>query len=451
MERRAGQSAKVRHFRGGFIGHFKLSGYELLSTSAVVIPKEPLVDALFVARFTMSAQLLFTITARQRMTAQRWQRLAERMTAAGSSMPTTAQAAPRAALITGGGRRIGRAIALALAQRGLRGGAACQSLARRGRRARGRDRRRRRARRGGAGRSRRHDAVRGLVPAAAAFGPLTLLVNNAGEFEPDEIGSLERARFERTLAVNLRRRCSWRRPSPRRRRRAPMPRSSICVDQRVLKPTPRFLSYTLSKSALHTATTTLAQALAPKLRVNAVAPGPTLPSPRQTRRAIRRARRRRCRSSAGRRREDIAAAVLYLAQAHKRHRRDHRGRRRPASRLAHRRQRRRGIARIDPCASLSFLPMNGTPKDIDPASELREEDEEPTLPELELNERAGRHARRRPRRDRARRQARAVGARRLSHDRCARARCSTSARRRTSRSASPPIRGRPATTAASPA
>src|SRR4029077_16671852 len=53
------------------------------------------------------------------------------------------------------------------------------------------------------------------------------------------------------------------------------------IDQRVFRPTPRFFSYTLAKSALHTATTTLAPGLAPHIRVNGVAPGPTLPSPRQ--------------------------------------------------------------------------------------------------------------------------------------------------------------------------
>jgi NAD(P)-dependent dehydrogenase (short-subunit alcohol dehydrogenase family) len=82
----------------------------------------------------------------------------------------------------------------------------------------------------------------------------------------------------------------------------------------VLKPTPLFFSYTLSKSALASATVTLAQALAPKLRVNAVAPGPTLPSPRQTIEQF------ALQSAAvplkhGPTPEEIAAAVLYLAQA----------------------------------------------------------------------------------------------------------------------------------------
>ena len=110
---------------------------------------------------------------------------------------------PRAALITGGSRRIGRAIALTLSRAGYavvlhanRSRSEAEKLA---------------AEIVGAGGRAAvvladladHDAVRGLVPAASAFGPLTLLVNSASEFEPDEIAGLERARFERTMAVNL--------------------------------------------------------------------------------------------------------------------------------------------------------------------------------------------------------------------------------------------------------
>ena len=84
------------------------------------------------------------------------------------------------------------------------------------------------------------------------------------------------------------------------------------VDQRVFRLTPRFFSYTLTKSALHTATTSLAQALAPRVRVNAVAPGPTLPSPRQDAQAF-------AQQAAlvplgrGPRPEEVADAVLWLA------------------------------------------------------------------------------------------------------------------------------------------
>ena len=54
------------------------------------------------------------------------------------------------------------------------------------------------------------------------------------------------------------------------------------LDQRLLKPTPQFLSYGVSKAGLHWLTVTLAQALAPRVRVNAVAPGPTLRNARQS-------------------------------------------------------------------------------------------------------------------------------------------------------------------------
>ncbi len=226
----------------------------------------------------------------------------------------TSHATIGAALITGGARRIGRAIALALSRVGYavvlhahRSRAEAEKLAGEIIAA------------GGQASVVLADlanaeAVRGLVPAAAAFGPLTLLVNSAAEFEPDEIQTLERARFERTLAVNL--------AAPlflTQAFAAQVPAGADgsiinIVDQRVLKPTPRFLSYTLSKSALHSATTTLAQALAPNLRVNAVAPGPTLPSPRQTETQFA-AQTATLPLKRGPSPADIAAAVVYLAQA----------------------------------------------------------------------------------------------------------------------------------------
>ena len=222
--------------------------------------------------------------------------------------------APRAALITGAGRRIGRAIALALAQAGYavvlhanHSRAEAEKLASEivsaGRRASvvladlsdG-------------------EAVRKLVPAAAAFGPLTLLVNNASQFDEDDIESLERARFERTMAVNLTAPLFLAQAFAAQAPDAADPSIVNIVDQRVLKPTPRFFSYSLSKSALHAATVTLAQALAPKLRVNAVAPGPTLPSPRQSAEQFA-AQAAAVPLKRGPTPEDIAAAVLYLAMA----------------------------------------------------------------------------------------------------------------------------------------
>jgi NAD(P)-dependent dehydrogenase (short-subunit alcohol dehydrogenase family) len=216
------------------------------------------------------------------------------------------------ALITGGGRRIGRAIALALSRAGFavvlhahRSRAEAEQLAAEI------------AGKGGRATVVLADltdaeAVRGLIPAAAAFGPLTLLVNNAGAFEPDEIGTLDRATFERTIAVNLAAPLFLAQAFAAQ---APTGASIVNVtDQRVFKPTPRFLSYTLSKSALTTATVTLAQALAPAIRVNAVAPGPTLPSPRQTPEQFA-AQAASLPLKQGPTPQDIAAAVVYLAQA----------------------------------------------------------------------------------------------------------------------------------------
>lgn len=150
--------------------------------------------------------------------------------------------------------------------------------------------------------------------AAAKAGPLTLLVNNASLFERDEFGALDQALWERQFAVNL--------IAPvflAEAFAAQAPEQTDCcvvniTDQRVLNPGPHFASYTLSKCALHLATRMLAQALAPKIRVNAVAPGPTLPSKRQSAETFSRQA-----SSVplgyGPRPEEIAEAVVFLSRA----------------------------------------------------------------------------------------------------------------------------------------
>lgn len=216
------------------------------------------------------------------------------------------------ALITGGARRIGRVIALALSASGYavvlhvrRSNDEADALVREVAEQRGRAH-------VVSGDLADPAAVEKLIPAAAAFGPLTLLVNNAAGFDDDAFGDLDRARFQRTLAVNL--------IAPvflAQAFAAQAPDGSAIVnivDQRVFKPTPRFFSYSLSKAALHAATVTMAQALAPRLRVNAVAPGPTLPSPRQSESDF----SKQAESLPllhGPSPEDIAAAVVYLARA----------------------------------------------------------------------------------------------------------------------------------------
>jgi NAD(P)-dependent dehydrogenase (short-subunit alcohol dehydrogenase family) len=222
--------------------------------------------------------------------------------------------APRpAALVTGGALRIGRAIVLALARAGYavaihtnKSVADAEAL---------RDDIVRECGAAGvvAADLADHDAVIGLVPAAvASVGPLTLLVNNASAFEPDEVGRLDRERFDRHFAVNLRAPVFLAQAFA-----AQVPAGGSVVnvlDQRVYRPNPRFFSYGLAKSALYVATTTLAQGLAPHVRVNAVAPGPTLANVWHGEEVFKR------RSAAmplahGPTPEEVADAVLFLAQA----------------------------------------------------------------------------------------------------------------------------------------
>ncbi|AXS41431.1 SDR family oxidoreductase [Breoghania sp. L-A4] len=126
--------------------------------------------------------------------------------------------------------------------------------------------------------------LNGLVEAArSAFGaPLTLLVNNASLFEKDSVGSLTPELFDAHHAVHVRAPCFLAQAMAARLPDGMTGSIVNMVDQRVWKPTPEFFSYTLSKSALWAATRTLAQALAPRIRVNAIGPGPTLPNTRQT-------------------------------------------------------------------------------------------------------------------------------------------------------------------------
>ena len=127
------------------------------------------------------------------------------------------------------------------------------------------------------------EQVRDLIGRCAAeLGPPTCLINNASEFLLDTIASLTSADWDTHLDINL---------------KAPVFLSqalylalpegaegnviNIC-DQRVWRPTPQFFSYTISKAGLWTATQTLAQAMAPRVRVNAIGPGPVLRSVHQT-------------------------------------------------------------------------------------------------------------------------------------------------------------------------
>lgn len=127
-----------------------------------------------------------------------------------------------------------------------------------------------------------HRAVEALVPAAvSALGPVGCLINNASIFERDEAATANLDSWERHQAVNLRA-PFFLTQSFAKHLAAPAQGLVInIIDERVWHLTPHFMSYTVSKTGLWTLTQTLAMALAPRIRVNAIGPGPTLPSPYQ--------------------------------------------------------------------------------------------------------------------------------------------------------------------------
>jgi NAD(P)-dependent dehydrogenase (short-subunit alcohol dehydrogenase family) len=198
-------------------------------------------------------------------------------------MTNISRLVPRVALVTGAARRIGRAACLALAEAGFCVAVHCNagvddaeetaSLVR----SRGSDAAVLRADLS------REDETAGLMRAAArALGPVGVLVNNASTFERDEWDDATRESWDRHMEPNLR--------APfvlmqHFARDLPADAEGVIVnllDQRVWSPTPHFVSYSLSKAALWALTQSMALALAPRIRVNGIGPGPVLPSPRQT-------------------------------------------------------------------------------------------------------------------------------------------------------------------------
>ena len=230
------------------------------------------------------------------------------------------------ALVTGSGKRLGRAMALYLARRGhdvavhyAASGASAQEVAA-GIHALGRN--------SVALRADLLDEARAsaLLPRAAEAlgGPITCLVNNASIFEYDNIHTATRQSWDRHLDSNLRAPFVLTQamaeqglepePDPSGEPRATGLIVNM-VDMRVRKPTPEFMSYSIAKTGLWTLTQTAAQALSPAIRVNAIGPGPTLRGHRQSARHFA-AQRGNTVLERGANPSDITAALGYFLDAH---------------------------------------------------------------------------------------------------------------------------------------
>jgi NAD(P)-dependent dehydrogenase (short-subunit alcohol dehydrogenase family) len=190
---------------------------------------------------------------------------------------------PPVALVTGGAKRVGRAIVEDLAAHGWAVAIHCNASRDEGETLAG-------AIRDGGGRAavivadlaKPEEAARIVAEATAALGPVRLLVNNASINEHDTATEHDLALWNRQMAVNA--------TTPvflasAFAKALPPDLGGLVVnllDQRVLRPTPAHFSYQISKSALAAATLVLAEALAPRIRVNGIAPGPVLPHARQS-------------------------------------------------------------------------------------------------------------------------------------------------------------------------
>jgi NAD(P)-dependent dehydrogenase (short-subunit alcohol dehydrogenase family) len=223
--------------------------------------------------------------------------------------------APPTVLITGAAQRIGRALALDFAARGWRVGIHCRA-SRREADGLAADIRAR----GGSAAVLAADladpgAVAGLLPqCVTALGPPTCLVNNAAMFAYDEAATLDAAAWDAQLAVNLRAPVFLTKAFAEHLPPDMTGNVINMIDQRVWKPTPRFFSYGVAKAGLWSATRMLAQALGPRIRVNAIGPGPVLRNAYQSEEEF----RQQCEATILRRATsvaEIAAAVHFILDA----------------------------------------------------------------------------------------------------------------------------------------
>ncbi len=198
------------------------------------------------------------------------------------SDPTSRDAA-KVALVTGAAKRIGKSIALRLAENGWnvaihyrKSAAKAEAVAAEVRL------------RGGKAMTVEADLskeaeVETVIPKVAEhLGPLSLLVNNASVFEMDKADTVTRTSWDKHIETNLRAPFVLSQAFARQFTAEGGGNIVNLLDQRVWKLTPYFVSYTVAKTGLWALTRSLALSYAPRIRVNGIGPGPTLPSPRQS-------------------------------------------------------------------------------------------------------------------------------------------------------------------------
>lgn len=157
----------------------------------------------------------------------------------------------------------------------------------------------------------------------ALGGPLTCLINNASIFEYDDLGTATRTSWDRAIESNLRapfvltQRFAEQAPPAGQDERGEAVASALIVnmlDQRMRKLTPAFASYTVAKMGLWALTRTSAMGLAPAIRVNGIGPGPTLQGAHQSAEHFA-GQRAATILQRGSNPEDITAALGFLLEA----------------------------------------------------------------------------------------------------------------------------------------
>ena len=127
-----------------------------------------------------------------------------------------------------------------------------------------------------------HHVDKIIFQAKKKLGPINCLINNAALFENDDILNFTIKKWNEHLNINLLAPAILIKDFAKQVPKKTKSNIINIIDQRVFKLTPFFMSYTLSKSSLYTFTKTMAMRLGPNIKVNGIAPGPTIKSKRQT-------------------------------------------------------------------------------------------------------------------------------------------------------------------------